>query len=96
MTSYNPKSVQAENSIESDDQERGPGIDYLESDMSENGPTLTEHTKKIIYNDWVDLSPSTKENLLCFESPDFSLSEEASGLEDVKTLVRHKLFFMCE
>ncbi len=53
-----------------------------------NSNTIREaNDKREIFKNWVDLHNKTKENLLRFEQPNFTLPEEATGREDVIDLV---------
>lgn len=51
--------------------------------------TVAENSKKReIYNNWNDLQPTTKSNLLKFETNGYRIPDSASGDEHVRDLVR--------
>jgi hypothetical protein len=60
--------------------------------LFETVPSDEEILLRTIYSQWVDVSPSTRDNLLRFETPGFELPRMATGKEDVKILVR---FMFC-
>ena len=50
-------------------------------------PSDEEVLLRTIHSQWIDLHAVTRDNLLKFETPGFSLSQMATGEQDVKDLV---------
>jgi hypothetical protein len=50
-------------------------------------PSDEEILLRTIHSQWIDVCPSTRDNLLGFETPGFELPRMATGEENVKTLV---------
>jgi hypothetical protein len=67
------------------------GDDGTDSDIDAGFSTTSDpkdfNLKREIYNNWADLHPATKNNLLQFEQDDYCLPARASGEEDVYNLV---------
>jgi hypothetical protein len=63
--------------------------DEIFSDEAIPEPSEEDVRLRTIHNQWVDLHPTTRQNLLKFETPNFKLPEMASGEQEVKNLVSH-------
>jgi len=70
-----------------------PSEDIFEALLSDglsdapSEPSEEEVKLKKIHSKWIDLHAATRSNLLKFENPHFHLPRQASGEQDVKTLV---------
>ena len=63
--------------------------DVFEARLSDapSKPSEEDVLLGVIHNQWIDLRTATRDNLLKFEDPEFSLPRMASGEQNVKSLV---------
>jgi hypothetical protein len=66
-----------------------PFADVLSDSVLENEEHIgqDQELKHFIYRNWIDLHATTRDNLERFETPGYSLSSSAIGLEEVSKLV---------
>ena len=61
----------------------------VQNNCDRDREAVAEYTKKReIYNNWIDLQPTTKSNLRKFERIGYRIPDSASGDEHVRDLVR--------
>jgi len=66
----------------------------VQNNRDRDREAMAEYMKKReIYNNWIDLQPTTKSNLHKFERIGYRIPDSASGDEHVRDLVRSEFFF---
>lgn len=86
---YNFLTYQDDNQQESEEQHNKNGV--AEGDIE-------ARKQDILYRNWIDLAPSTKQNLLIFEDEKFQLRTSVNGIKEVNDLVslpNRFSFFVC-